>query len=254
MALHQYEDGPELAPTYVFVPGETAHFSGYVAGFQILKKDEEQSARISWKVRVVDPAGVPIEKEQSGIVEDRVLPQDKNWQPKFLTTFMVPAFAASGTFRIVVNVKDEVSGAETASEFPFAVHGKTVEPSDKLTTRNFQFLKSENDRSALREAIYHPGETLWAKFDITGYKFVTGNHYEVVYGLAIQKPTGEQLFAQPDAATETNQSFYPQRFVPAALSLSLDQNVPKGSFVLVVTVRDKVGDQTTEIKQPFEIQ
>ena len=38
------------------------------------------------------------------------------------------------------------------------------------------------------------------------------------------------------------------------LSLTLDQNVPKGSFLLMVIVRDKIGNQTWETKQPFEIE
>lgn len=254
LALHQYEDGPELAASYTFVPGETAHFSGYVGGFQVEKKGEEQSVKIDWKIRVVDPSGMDAVKEQSGVVADRILPQDKNWQPKFLITFMVPPFAPSGTFRVIVTIKDEISGGEATGELPFTVHGKPVEASDTLTTRNFEFLKSENDRSAMREAIFHPGEMLWAKFDITGYKLGEGNRFEVTYGLAVQTTDGKQLFAQPDAATDANQSFYPQRYVPASLSLTLNPNVPKGSFVLVVAVRDKVGNQSWETKQPFEIQ
>ncbi len=38
------------------------------------------------------------------------------------------------------------------------------------------------------------------------------------------------------------------------LSLTLDQNVPKGSFLLKVTVRDKIGNTTWETKQPFDIE
>lgn len=254
LALHQYEDGPVLAAGYEFVPGETAYFSCRIAGYHIVRNDQQQSVKLAWQMRMLDPSGVPIEKDQSGRIEDQLLPQDKSWVPKFITSFVVPAFAPGGTYRVTVKIVDEAGGTETTGELPFGVRGHTVQPSDTLLARNFMFLRAEDDRRSLSPAVYHPGETLWARFDITGYKFGDGNRFSVDYGLAVLRPTGEQLFAQPGAAADTNQSFYPQRYVPGMLSLTLDQNVPKGSFLLVVTVRDKIGNQSWETRQPFEIE
>ncbi len=254
IALHQFEDGPVLASTYEFVPGETANFSVRIAGFKILEVDEQRSVKLSWHVQVFDPAGVLIEKEQAGHIEDKLAPQDKEWAPKFLGTFVLPSFAVPGAYRIVVKVRDEAASADASGELVFRVRGHDVQPSETLLARNFMFLRNEDDRRPMSAAIYHPGETLWARFDIVGYKFSEGNRFSVSYELAVLRPSGEQLFAQPDAAAETNQSFYPQRYVPGALSLTLNADVPKGSFVLLVTIHDKVGEQTWETKQPFEIQ
>ena len=55
----------------------------------------------------LDPSGVPIEKDKSGRIEDKLLPQDKSWFPKFLSSFVVPAFAPGGTYRITVKIADE---------------------------------------------------------------------------------------------------------------------------------------------------
>jgi hypothetical protein len=254
LALHQFEDGPVLAANYEFVPGETVHFSCRIAGYHIVRNEQEQSVKLAWQMRVLDPSGVPIEKERSGRIEDKLLPQDKSWFPKFLSSFVIPAFAPGGTYRITVKIADEGGNTEAASELAFPVRGHIVAPSDTLVTRNFLFLRAEDDRRGMSQAVYHPGETLWARFDITGYKFGDGNRFSVDYGLAVLRATGEQLFAQPAAAADANQSFYPQRYVPGMLSLTLDQNVPKGSFILLVTVRDKIGDQSWETKQPFEIE
>jgi hypothetical protein len=62
LALHQFEDGPVLAATYEFVPGETIYFSCRIGGYHIVKSDQEQSVKLAWQKRVLDPAGVPIEK------------------------------------------------------------------------------------------------------------------------------------------------------------------------------------------------
>jgi hypothetical protein len=76
----------------------------------------------------------------------------------------------------------------------------------------------------------------------------------VDYGLAILNAAGEQIFAQPAAASESRESFYPQLYVPGALSLNLDANVVKAAYTLVIIVHDKIGNQSQESKQPFEVQ
>jgi hypothetical protein len=174
--------------------------------------------------------------------------------PKFLASFVVPPFAPAGIYHIPVKVKDELSGADTGAELTFRVRGHDVEPSSSLVTRNYQFLRNEDDQTAMRNPVYHPGETLWARFDITGYKFVENNRFSVEYGLAVLNADGKELFSQPNAASESKESFYPQRYVPGMLSLNLDRNVPTGSYTLVVTVRDTTGDQTWESRQTFRVE
>jgi hypothetical protein len=80
------------------------------------------------------------------------------------------------------------------------------------------------------------------------------NKFSVSYGLAILGPDGKQLFAQEEAAAEAKESFYPQRWVPGALSLNLDKNVTPANYTLVVIVRDKLKDESTELREVFEVQ
>ena len=94
--------------------------------------------------------------------------------------------------------------------------------------------------------------------DIVGYKFSEGNHLSVDYGLAINKgapaDNGPELFSQPSAAGHQSESFYPQRYVPGALSLNLDKNVAPGSYTLVVTIRDQIGSQVVELREGFKVE
>jgi hypothetical protein len=255
MTLHQFEDGPVLPATYEFLPGETAHFSCRLKGFQVDKTEEENDrVKLSWSAEFLDPAGVPIDKPKSGRIEGRVAPEDKNWLPKFLVEFTVPPFAPSGEYRVSIRAKDEVSSGEIRSDLIFHVRGQDVESSDKLLTRNFRFLRAEDDPVGLRDPVYHPGDMLWARFDIVGYKFGENHKFWVDYGLAVLNAEGKQLFAQPEAAADSHEPFYPQRYVPGALSLSLDKNVSAGSYFLVVTVHDKVGEQSWEERESFRVE
>src|SRR5689334_16561507 len=112
MALHQFEDGPVLAASYEFLPGETAYFSCRLTGFETEKNEDDRRVKLSWQFEMLDSSGIPIEKSQSGKIETRLLPEDKNWLPKFLASFTIPPFAASGDYRVAVKAKDELSGSE----------------------------------------------------------------------------------------------------------------------------------------------
>ena len=258
MALHQFEDGPILAADYDFLPGETAYFSCRIAGFQPFVKDKDRednrTVKLTWQLRITDPSGVLIDKPSQGRIESDLVQEDKNWIPKFLASFVVPPFAPSGSYHISAHIRDEVAAKEVDSTLEFKVRGHLVEPSDTLTARNFRFLRAEDDTGGLTAPIYRPGDTLWARFDIVGFKLAEKNTYTVEYGLAVESAEGKQLFSQPQGAEDNGESFYAKRYVPGVLSLHLDSTVPKGDYVLVIILRDQVGKQLKEERQKFQIE
>jgi hypothetical protein len=258
MALHQFEDGPMLGSNYEFLPGETAYFSCRLAGFQTFVKDKDRednrTVKLAWDLRVTDPAGILIDKPAQGRIEAELVREDKNWIPKFLVSFVIPPFAPGGSYRITAHIRDEVASQEITGTLELRVRGHAVEPSDTIAAHNFRFLRAEDDSGGLTSPIYRPGDTLWARFDIIGFKLGDGNKYTVDYGLAIENPDGKQLFSQPEAAEDNGESFYPKRYIPGVLSLHLDATVAKGAYVLVVILRDQIGQQLKEERQPFQIE
>ena len=94
---------------------------------------------------------------------------------------------------------------------------------------------------------------MWARFDITGFAYAEKNRFQVEYGLAVLKESGEQVFAQPGAASDSNSSFYRQSYVPGALSLNLNPKVPPGNYVLLITMEDKVSGKNAEARGAFRI-
>jgi hypothetical protein len=167
---------------------------------------------------------------------------------------LVPPLADSGLYRISIRVKDELSGSETSKELEFTVRGLAVEPSPTLVVRNFRFLRSEEDDKPLPAAAYRPGGSVWARFEITGYKLGARNRIEVAYGVSLLRTSGEVLFSEPNAASEADESFYPKRYVPGILSLNLDPDIAKGEYTIVVAVRDQVGGQRFESRHGFQVE
>ncbi len=255
LALHQYEDGPLLPASHEFLPGETVWFSARIAGFDSQQAGDNRDVKLSWQVRIVDPGGVAVEPPKSGRLDESLRFQDKDWVPKFVVSFLLPSFIPGGNYHIPVTVKDELAGSEISGDLEIHVRAESIEPSASFVIRNFRFLRNETDAEALRQpVVYKPGSTLWARFEMAGYKFEANNKFSVDYGLAILNADGKELFAQPEAAADSKESFYPQLRVPGALSLHLDPNVPAAIYTLLVTVRDKIGGQTAELRETFRVE
>jgi len=255
LALHQYEDGPLLASSHDFLPGETIWFSCRIAGFESEPAGDNRNVKLSWQVGLLDPGRIPVEPPKTGRLDESLRFQDKDWVPKFVVSFLLPSFIPGGSYHIPVTVKDEIAGSEISGDLEIHVRAETIAPSASFVIRNFRFLRNEDDTAALRPPItYKQGSTLWARFEMAGYKLAANNKFSVEYGLAILGADGKELFAQPVAAAESKESFYPQLRVPGALSLRLDANVPLASYTLVVTVRDKIGGDAVELRETFSVE
>jgi hypothetical protein len=250
-ALRQYEDGPVLTPNQPFGPGETVFFTFQIAGFQV---SPESQISLHWIVDVADAAGVKLVETAQKDVIAKLSQEDKDWMPIARHTFEIPPIILPGTYKITAKVEDRLSKRTAASETTLNVRGRKVEPSETLTARNFRFLRSEESNVALDPAVYRPGDTVWARFDIVGYKFGDRNALNVEYGIAVANADGKVLFQQPGAATEERESFYPQKYVPGVVSLTTQKNTASGEYLLVLMLRDHVANTSVEKKHPFRLE
>ena len=89
---------------------------------------------------------------------------------------------------------------------------------------------------------------MWAKFDITGFKYGEKNKIDVSYVTSVIAPTGKVLWTQPEPAVERSESFYPKRYVPAAMGINLQKTIRPGEYTIAVQVKDGVGGQKYEAK------
>ena len=222
-----------------------------VDGYQV---SPAQKVKLSYEIDGLDPQGVKLMETVKDTVEAELAPQDKNWQPKIRHSIATPPLGPPGAYKIVVRVKDELAGSTASKEIPFQIRAHEVARSDTLVVRNFHFFRTEDDREPLSPAVYRPGDSVWARFDITGYKLGDGNRKDVQYGIAVAAPSGKVLFTQPEAAVEQSASFYPQRYVPGSFNLTLQPNIRPGEYSIVLTVRDRIGNQTIEDKETFRIE
>lgn len=251
--LHQFEDGPVLGAAHRFAPGDPVFVSWRLGGYE-KTAGENPRVRLDWSVQVLDSAGRNVVAPKSGAVDASLAPQDKNWNPKARHDFVLPPLIDPGTYRVVIEAGDALNKTTARRELPFTIEGPLIEKSDTLVARNFRFLRAEQDGEPLKPAAYRPGGALWARFEMTGYKLGPGNSYAVSYGLEVLRPNGERVYAEPDAATESDKTFYPKRYVPGILNLNLNRDLAKGEYTIILRLRDAVGNQSAESKHVFIVE
>jgi hypothetical protein len=249
-AIAQMDGGPSDPPGFERIPGSVLYFSCRVANFA---KNSEQKIRIAYSVQAFDPKGLPLAEIYKNEINEEVLPQDKEWQPKIATELMVPPLAPPGEYKVVVTVEDLVNNTKSQSSTPFKIRARTVEPSDSLVIRNFNFYRAEDDSQPVGKGAFRVGDELWAKFDIVGFKYAAENAVDVNYVVSILSNTGAVLWTQPEPAAEKSKSFYPKPYVPAVMNLSL-KTVKPATYTMRVKVMDAVGGQSYETKQDFTVQ
>lgn len=245
-------DGGVAEPAgFEHVPGETLFFTCRVAGYS---KTADDKVHVAYSVEAFDPKGVPIlEPYRNELITD-VTPQDKEWMPKIQTEVQIPPLVGSGTYKLVIKAEDVAAKTTAQLEVPFQVRGHDVAPSGTLVVRNFRFYRGEDDSQPLEKPVYRPGDGVWARFDITGFKYGEKNRVDVSYVTSIIGASGKVLWTQPDPAVEQSESFYPKRYVAASMSINLTNTVRPGEYTIAVQVKDAVGAQAYEIKQPFTVQ
>jgi hypothetical protein len=252
--LSQSEDGVPVPTDSRFAPGDVVFFSCQVAGYTKLPKEDNFVVDLAYTIEVRDSKGLLIIPVETGKVASTLTSEDKKWLPKIRHTIALPPLADTDRFQVTVKVKDNLVNASGEATIPLLVEGREVAASDTLTVRNFRFLRTEEDKDPLQVPAYRPGDTVWARFDMTGYKLGEGNSFDVDYGLKVFRPTGEVTYDQPKAAEEKNQSFYPQRHTPGVLSLTLPADLKRGEYTVLLIVHDNMGSQTYETRQKFAVE
>jgi hypothetical protein len=249
--IRQTEDGPLVEKGTTFVPGEVIFFSCHLDGYQV---SADHRVSIQYQFSAVDPANVPVAEPVNGKVDTELALEDKEWKPKIRQTVLVPPLAEPGIYKMRFFAKDELGGAVVSTEAVFEVHGHSVEPSDTLVVRNFRFSRTEDDAGPLKLAAYRPGDTIWAHFDITGFRLGTGNLRDVAYVLSVSGPGGRVLLAPREPTVDKGSSFYPMKYVPCTISLNLQRDIRPDEYTITVTAQDRIGNQTYESKQTFRVE
>ncbi len=250
--IHQTEDGALAGTNPVFVPGETIFFSCRLADYQV---SPERKIAIQWEFSAVDASGVPIVEPSSGTIRTELALEDKEWKPKIRQTVLIPPMAESGRYKLKFSAKDELGGVVASIEEPFTVRGHPAETSAALEVRNFRFYRTEEESARpLAIAAYRPGDTVWARFDITGYKLGPDNLRDVAYTVSVTGPGGRVLLPPSEPTVDKTKSFYLVKYVPCVIGFNLQKNLHPDEYTILIKAEDRLGNQTYDGSFTFRVE
>ncbi len=250
--LHHGEDGPPIEPGAVLVTGAVIFFSCRRDGYQV---SPVKKISIHYEFSALDPGGLPIIEPVTGKVEAELALEDKEWKPKIRQSVLVPPLAESGSYKMRFSAKDELGEGVASAEASFEVRGHAVEPSPALVIRNLRFYRSEDDSTPpLSIAAYRPGDTVWARFDIIGFKFAEGNRRDVAYTVTVTAPGGRVMLAPREPSVDQGSSFYPMKYAPCVISINLQPTLKKDEYSISVAAEDRIGKQTANESSTFRVE
>jgi hypothetical protein len=246
--VSQSEDGDADAPGFQHVAGETLFFTCRIDGFM----KSEDKVHLTYSVQAFDPRGVALAEPYENGVLEQVSAQDKEWQPKIESQVEIPPLAPAGDYKILVKVKDYYSDESVDLPVVFRVRGTRMDPSDRLAVRNFGFYRAEEGGQPLATPIFHNGSSLFARWDITGYKYGENNKIDISWTVSIM--SGEKVLKSFDTAADQSEgTFYPKPWVPGSFEVPLQKVLP-GAYNLVVKVKDVTGKQDIESRHQFTVE
>jgi hypothetical protein len=251
------EDAPFIQADYSFQPGEFVYATFQIAGFKVENaRAEEKPHKISmtYAVTAEDANGVALCPPVTDKIDAELNAEDKNWTPRRRASFLLPSFVAAGEFRIHVAVTDLVGKADTSKILRFRIGGVAIVNPGMLNVQDFRFFRRENDREPVEVPAYSAGDSVFVRFIMTGFKVGEKNGYHLSYELFVTRPDGKPYLDRPDAAELASESFYPAQFLPGEFALTTSRDSPKGTYIILLRVRDKVGNTSKELRFPFTIE
>ena len=106
----------------------------------------------------------------------------------------------------------------------------------------------------MAQPVYHPGDNMFMKFDIVGYKYGDGNKVDVSYVASLVLESGKTIWTQGDPAVEQSEAYYPKPYVTGEFGISLNKDFKPGTYTMAVTVKDAIGKQSYAGKFQFIVQ
>ncbi|HUP04431.1 MAG TPA: hypothetical protein VMU19_10605, partial [Bryobacteraceae bacterium] len=130
--------------------------------------------------------------------------------------------------------------------------GPKIASTDKLEVTNFGFYRTGEGGAPMATAVYRNGQSLFARWDMTGYKYGEGNKVNLSWTVAILMGQAT-VHTIPAAADQSDGAFYAKPYVDGDLEVPLNK-VPAGAYTLLITVKDLAGKQTIESRHNFTVQ
>ena len=254
-ALSTSDGGEGVDAKHTYLTGETVYFSFQAFGFtKKTDEDERDHIQLEYLVTAKDKAGVLLDKPKAGKIKEELTPQDKEWLPKVNGSFVLPDTLFSGEYQVEIELRDSNSSAVAKLNTPFLVRGGRKQTAVELTLDEARFFRDEEGTQPAITASYRSGDAIHVRFQIAGFTVKGNNSYQVSYGVKVLRADRTLVFAQPEAASEKDQTFYPRGYLTGSFNFFLDKKNVPGQYTLAIELRDDLSGKKQLTEFPFTLQ
>ncbi|MBI4479786.1 MAG: hypothetical protein HY651_07155 [Acidobacteria bacterium] len=211
----------------------------------------ESRVSMSYEIELRDPQGALVEPVKVGQVEQVLGQQDDKWRPLVRWSAMIPEWAPSGDYPILIRVEDKIGTQQAEGRATLQVRGQSIPAADTLRAEHLEFARSLDGPwtpqryFALRDPVY-------VRFTVVGYRIASDQRVWVEQDWTVLDAEGKVLIHNDNAVEEQSQHFYPPRFLTTSFLVELENPKP-GPYLLRIALRDRLGDQTYSQEAPFTL-
>jgi len=239
-------DGPELARAYL--PGEELNAHFVLMPIQ-LNSNGKPDVTVTFSVK--DSQGINI---TTPYVYNHQTNEENSAGPISLPVrfyISIPLSVAGGTYSLHYEATDKLAGATIYGQAPFSIRAPIKNNSDRLMIELLSFVSGEKDIPT-DQSIFVAGQEVKAEFYATGFK-LENEKPDLTLDLAVLD-NNHQILLSKDAIVLFSEKMSPEDFyVPMNVTVSPPPEVEPGHYIIGLTLKDNLGQQTVKAELPFEI-
>lgn len=243
----QGESQPRVPSLYR--PGEEAGVMLDLSGYAT---DAKGWYQLRLDLKLSDAKGAVLFRVPGKLLKEKAdADRGKMYQQFFVS---IPAYMPAGTFKMRIQVTDEVAKKLTAISGEFSVQrDQPLIPTRTLTARELIFSKAK-DGPPLKPVSYQAGETLRYRFEIAGMQF-RADKPDLRVGVKWITASGEVAFEDSSLFEFQDQlDYHPNTiFFPVAGFFNIPDDFPPGKHRLELTVTDRHAQKSVTLGGDFAL-
>lgn len=164
----------------------------------------------------------------------------------------LPAYLEGGTYRILLTVHDNTSGAELKETVPYMVEGPHAPVDAMLGIENYRFLTTPQGPENLG-ATYMAGAVIYSRFMVVGFK--RGEQNRVAFRLDLSVLSAEEkVFYDKKELVQVDRSFYyPPVLIPVTTQVTLPESTPPGPYKMRYRLTDLIAGTQVLFEKTFYV-